>query len=367
MVGWDPAPDGEARMRRLVDAAWPALEEIGLAGGASRERLRYAGTLAEAVAGADFVQESAFESSAVKVELLAEIDAATPPEVVIASSTSGLDMSELQSQCARPERTVVGHPFNPVYMVPLVEVAPGRRTAEETVQWACRFYDAVGKSAVVCAAGLYGFLANRLQIAMFREALHMVVAGEATVEDLDRCISEGPGLRWAIMGPFLTFHLGGGEGGMRHFLEHMAREEWNAPYSRLDAPPAHRGAARAGRLGVATGSRRGGASRSSPMSATAASSRFAARSPKSAPGSRDSSQDPAGRAAACEGPGPASHGRAGLRSRRAGSVPARVPLLRQCLEERSQDLIRRYVASLPADRHCRPGPAALRHFPAQSP
>ena len=237
VVGWDPAPDGEARMRRLVDAAWPALEEIGLAGGASRERLRYAGTLAEAVAGADFVQESAFESTAVKVKLLGEIDAATPPEVVIASSTSGLDMSELQSQCARPERTVVGHPFNPVYMVPLVEVAPGRRTSEETVQWACRFYDAVGKSAVVCAAGLYGFLANRLQIAMFREALHMMVAGEATVEDLDRCISEGPGLRWAIMGPFLTFHLGGGEGGMRHFLEHMAREEWNAPYSRLDAPP----------------------------------------------------------------------------------------------------------------------------------
>ena len=237
VVGWDPAPDGEARMRRLVDAAWPALEEIGLAGGASRERLRYAGTLAEAVAGADFVQESAFESTAVKVKLLGEIDAATPPDVVIASSTSGLDMSELQSQCARPERTVVGHPFNPVYMVPLVEVAPGRRTAEETVRWACRFYDAVGKSAVVCAAGLYGFLANRLQIAMFREALHMMVAGEATAEDLDRCISEGPGLRWAIMGPFLTFHLGGGEGGMRHFLEHMAREEWNAPYSRLDAPP----------------------------------------------------------------------------------------------------------------------------------
>ena len=237
VVGWDPAPDGEARMRRLVDAAWPALEELGLSPGASRERLRYADTLAEAVAGADFVQESAFESTAVKVKLLGEIDAAAPPEVVIASSTSGLDMSELQSQCARPERTVVGHPFNPVYMVPLVEVAPGRRTAEETVQWACRFYDAVGKSAVVCAAGLYGFLANRLQIAMFREALHMMVAGEATVEDLDRCISEGPGLRWAIMGPFLTFHLGGGEGGMRHFLEHMAREEWNAPYSRLDAPP----------------------------------------------------------------------------------------------------------------------------------
>ena len=237
VVGWDPAPDGEARMRRLVDAAWPALEEIGLAAGASRERLRYTGTLAEAVAGADFVQESAFESTAVKVKLLGEIDAATPPDVVIASSTSGLDMSELQSQCARPERTVVGHPFNPVYMVPLVEVAPGRRTAEETVRWTCRFYDTVGKSAVVCAAGLYGFLANRLQIAMFREALHMMVAGEATVEDLDRCISEGPGLRWAIMGPFLTFHLGGGEGGMRHFLEHMAREEWNAPYSRLDAPP----------------------------------------------------------------------------------------------------------------------------------
>ena len=237
VVGWDPAPDGEARMRRLVDAAWPALSEFGLAEDASRERLRYAGSLAEAVADADFVQESAPELSALKTGLLAEIDAAAAPEVIIASSTSGLDMSKLQSQCARPERTVVGHPFNPVYMVPLVEVAPGRRTSEETVQWACRFYESIGKSAVVCAAGLYGFLANRLQVAMFREALHMVEAGEATVEDLDRCISEGPGLRWAIMGPFLTFHLGGGEGGMRHFLEHMEGEEWDAPYTRLDAPP----------------------------------------------------------------------------------------------------------------------------------
>ena len=237
VVGWDPAPDGEARLRRLVGAAWPALAELGLAEGASPERLRYAGSLADAVAGADFVQESAPERSALKTELLAEIDAAAPPDIIIASSTSGLDMSELQSQCARPERTVVGHPFNPVYMVPLVEVAPGRKTAEETLQWACRFYESAGKSAVVCAAGLYGFLANRLQVAMFREALHMVEAGEATVEDLDRCISEGPGLRWAIMGPFLTFHLGGGEGGMRHFLKHMEGEEWNAPYTRLDAPP----------------------------------------------------------------------------------------------------------------------------------
>ena len=237
VVGWDPAPDGEARMRRLVDAAWPALSEFGLAAGASPERLRYAGSLAEAVGDVDFVQESAPELRALKTGLLAEIDAAAPPEVVIASSTSGLDLSELQSQCARPERTVVGHPFNPVYMVPLVEVAPGRRTSEETVQWARRFYEAVGKSAVVCAAGLYGFLANRLQVAMFREALHMVESGEATVEDLDRCIIEGPGLRWAIMGPFLTFHLGGGEGGMRHFLENMEGEEWNAPYTRLDAPP----------------------------------------------------------------------------------------------------------------------------------
>ena len=132
VVGWDPAPDGEARMRRLVDAAWPALSEFGLAAGASPERLRYAGSLAEAVGDVDFVQESAPELRALKTGLLAEIDAAAPPEVVIASSTSGLDLSELQSQCARPERTVVGHPFNPVYMVPLVEVAPGRRTSEET-------------------------------------------------------------------------------------------------------------------------------------------------------------------------------------------------------------------------------------------
>ena len=236
VVGWDPAPGAEGRLRRQVAAAWPALRELGLADGASMGRLHWAGSVAAALADADFVQESAPERRALKIDLLAEIDAACPPEVVIASSTSGFDMSDLQAGCAHPERCVVGHPFNPVYMVPLVEVAPGRHSAPEALRWACAFYEAVGKSAVVCAAGLYGFLANRLQVAMFREALHMLEAGEATVEDLDRCISEGPGLRWAIMGPFLTFHLGGGTGGMDHFLRHMAGEEWNAPYSRLDAP-----------------------------------------------------------------------------------------------------------------------------------
>ena len=236
VVAWDPAADGETRLREYVDAAWPALEALGLVDGASPDRLSYAASLAGAVAEAEFVQESAPEQMDVKIEVIAEIDAATPTEVVISSSTSGFSMSDMQVKCRHPERTVVAHPFNPVYLIPLVEVVPGEKSDPATAEWAKRFYDHVGKSAVICKDRVYGFLANRLQIALWREALYMLEAGEATVEDLDRCISEGPGLRWAIMGPFLTFHLGGGEGGMTDFLDKFVGEDV-APYSRLEGPP----------------------------------------------------------------------------------------------------------------------------------
>ena len=235
VVGWDPAPDGEERLRRQVDAAWPALERLGLAPGASPNRLSYAPSLEAAVAEVAFVQESAPEEMAAKIDTVTRIDAAAPASVVIASSTSGLSMSDIQVQCVHPGRTVVGHPFNPVCLVPLVEVVPGEKSDPDVVQWTQAFYRHAGKSAVICQDRVYGFLANRLQIAMWREALHMLVTGEATVEALDRCISEGPGLRWAIMGPFLTFHLGGGEGGMNHFLDRM-QAEWDAPYCRMDGP-----------------------------------------------------------------------------------------------------------------------------------
>ncbi|WP_372665135.1 3-hydroxyacyl-CoA dehydrogenase NAD-binding domain-containing protein [Amycolatopsis kentuckyensis] len=232
---WDPAPDAEAKLRRLVDAAWPALTSLGLDEGASRDNLVVAPTLAEAVADATFVQESAPEDLPLKQKLLAEIDAATPAGIVIASSTSGYGMTEMQADARTPERLVVGHPFNPPYLIPLVEVVGGERTEAWAVERAAAFYRRVGKTVLTMDREVPGFVANRLQEALWREALHMVANGEATVEQIDTAITDGPGLRWPVQGPMLTFHLAGGEGGMAHMLDHFG-PSLKAPWTRLDAP-----------------------------------------------------------------------------------------------------------------------------------
>ncbi|MET9794130.1 3-hydroxyacyl-CoA dehydrogenase NAD-binding domain-containing protein [Nocardiopsis alba] len=235
VVAWDPAPNAEERLRDLVATAWPALESLGLAEGASMENLSVAATLAEAVADADFVQESAPERLDLKIDLLAEIDAATPEGVVIGSSTSGYSMSEMQGSARTPERLVVGHPFNPPYLVPLVEVVGGERTEQWAVDWACDFYRVAGKSVIGMDRELPGFIGNRIQEAAWREALHMVAEGEATVEQIDLAMTSGPGLRWAFFGPCLTFHLAGGEGGMAHMLDHFG-PSLKSPWTRLEAP-----------------------------------------------------------------------------------------------------------------------------------
>ncbi|MGC9410400.1 3-hydroxyacyl-CoA dehydrogenase NAD-binding domain-containing protein [Streptomyces sp. DZ1-3] len=235
VTAWDPAPDAERRLRRLVGAAWPTLASLGLAEGASRDRLTVAETLEQAVSDAEFVQESAPENLGLKRDLLARLDAATPPGVVIASSTSGYPMTEMQTTAADPSRLVVGHPFNPPYLIPLVEVAGGERTDAAAVARAARFYEAAGKSVITMDNEIPGFIANRLQEALWREALHMVANGEATVRDIDLSITEGPGLRWAVMGPMLTFALAGGEGGMAHMLDHFG-PSLKSPWTRLEAP-----------------------------------------------------------------------------------------------------------------------------------
>jgi carnitine 3-dehydrogenase len=232
---WDPAPDAAAKLGRLVDAAWPALTSLGLAAGASRDNLTVTTALAEAVDGAGFVQESAPEDLPLKQKLLADIDVVTPAGVVVASSTSGYGMTEMQVAAATPERFVVGHPFNPPYLIPLVEVTGGTLTASWAVEWASEFYHRVGKTVITMDREVPGFLANRLQEALWREALHMVANGEATVEQIDTAITAGPGLRWPVQGPMLTFHLAGGEGGMAHMLDHFG-PSLKAPWTRLEAP-----------------------------------------------------------------------------------------------------------------------------------
>ncbi|MBM3599928.1 MAG: 3-hydroxyacyl-CoA dehydrogenase [Alphaproteobacteria bacterium] len=228
VVATDPGPDAEVKLRQFVERAWPTLVRLGTAAEARRESLRFVATPEEAVAGAEFVQESAPEVKETKIPLLAKLDRATPADVVISSSTSGLMMSVISRSCRRPQRFVVGHPFNPPHLIPLVEVVGGAKTAPETIDWAIAFYNAVGKRAIRINREMPGHLANRLQAAIWREAVYLVNEGVASVADIDAAIAYGPGLRWAIMGPHLTFHLGGGEGGMANFLEHFGPpiESW---------------------------------------------------------------------------------------------------------------------------------------------
>lgn len=232
---YDPAPSAEAALREMLEQTWPTLERLGLRSGASPGRLTFHAYLADAVAGAELIQENAPENAPVKQRVLAEIDAAASPDAVIASSTSGFAMTMLARDCAAPQRCAVGHPFNPPYLIPLVEVAGGEKTDPAVLDWLTAFYEAAGKWPLRLTGELPGFVGNRLQEALWREALHMVAAGEATVEEIDASIAWGPGLRWAQMGPCLTFHLAGGAGGMGHMLDHFGAALLE-PWTRLTAP-----------------------------------------------------------------------------------------------------------------------------------
>ncbi len=235
VTAWDPGEGWQVRLDAALDNAWPALRRLGLFPGADRARLHYAGSLEEACAAADFIQESAPERIELKTDLHAAMDAAAPPATLIASSTSGLLPSEFQARAAHPGRILVGHPFNPVYLLPLVEVLGGRRTDPEAVQRAVRFYSAIGMHPLHVRHEIPGFLADRLQEALWREVLHLVNDGVATTEELDAAIAYGPGLRWAIWGTCLIFHLAGGEGGMRHMLWQFDPSQF--PWTRLEPPP----------------------------------------------------------------------------------------------------------------------------------
>lgn len=232
---WDPDPAAGTRVYELLERTWPILEQLGLDPGASKDRVHVASTLAETVGGADFIQESAPERQSTKVSLYTEIERYAPRDTVIASSTSGFPMSEMQESLRTSDRMIVGHPFNPPYLVPLVEVVAGAGTSERTVTRTTAFYTAVQKYPLVLRQELPGFLGNRLQEAIWREALHLLANGEATVEEIDAAIVHGPGLRWAVMGPLLTFHVAGGEGGMAGFLEHFDHT-LDAPWARFPAP-----------------------------------------------------------------------------------------------------------------------------------
>jgi 3-hydroxyacyl-CoA dehydrogenase/DNA-binding beta-propeller fold protein YncE len=221
VIATDPAPNAEANLRQYVDEAWPALTEIGLSPGASRDRLSFTANMKEALSQADFVQENGPERPDFKIKLFADMDDTTPPDSLIASSSSGITASVMQSQCKHPERIVIGHPFNPPHIIPLVEVVGGAKTSPEAIQQAIAFYASIGKKPIHLRKELPGHVGNRLQAALYKEVMYLIQQGVLSVSDADDAVSYGPGLRWGVMGPSLQWHLGGGPGGIKHFMEHL--------------------------------------------------------------------------------------------------------------------------------------------------
>jgi len=223
VVATDPAPNAEAALRKFVETAWPALKRLGLSAGASQSNLKFTADLAQAVAGVDLVQENGPERIDFKQKLYRQLDELLPPEVIIASSSSGLTMSEIQKgAAAHPERCVIGHPFNPPHLIPLTEIVGGAKTSEATIQRVAEFYTSIGQKTVRVNKELPGHVANRLQSALAREVYYLVAEGVVSAADVDTALSWGPGLRWGIMGNMLLNHLGGGPGGIEHFFQQFS-------------------------------------------------------------------------------------------------------------------------------------------------
>ena len=216
----EPEPDREAEIRGFIEAAWPSLVQLHAAPPEPPfDRLSCHQELTVALEGADLVQECAPEIQALKIELFRELDRLLDPDVIVSTSTSSLLISELQEGCRHPERFVVGHPYNPPHLIPAVDVVGGQQTTAQTLERVLTFYSGIGKRPVVALREAPGHVANRLTSALWREAVHLVDSGIATAADVDTAVTYGPGLRWAFCGPYLGYHLGGGQGGLRHFLD----------------------------------------------------------------------------------------------------------------------------------------------------
>jgi 3-hydroxyacyl-CoA dehydrogenase len=223
VVATDVAPNAEAALGKFVETAWPALQRLGLSPGASQSNLKFTAALGQAVADADLIQENGPERIDFKQKLYGQLDELVPPDVIIASSSSGLSMSEIQSGAAsHPERCVIAHPFNPPHLIPLVEIVGGVKTSEATIRRAAEFYTSIGQRTVRLNKEMPGHVANRLQAALAREVYHLVAEGVVSAADADTALCWGPGLRWGIMGNMMLNHLGGGPGGIEHFFQQFA-------------------------------------------------------------------------------------------------------------------------------------------------
>ncbi len=248
---FDPAPDAEASTRAYVERAWPALEALGMVvPAASPDRLRFEADPAGAVSRVQFVQESVPERLPLKHEIYRAIEPALAPEAIVATSSSGLLLKDMQEAWRDPSRFLLGHPFNPPHLIPLVELLGNDRTAEGVLDRATAFYEHCGKVTIRVRREVPAHVANRLQAALWREAVSLVAEGVASVEDVDKAITAGPGLRWAVMGPHMLFSLASGGLGMEGFCERYA-DSFHAWWASLGTPVIDAETARVLAAGVA--------------------------------------------------------------------------------------------------------------------
>ena len=232
---YDPSPRSLIKLKTDVKKALISLSKIGLHKNASIKNLTYHNNIKDALKDTSFVQENAPEKEKLKTSLLKEIDQLLDKKILIASSSSGLLPTKIQSKCKFPNRVLIGHPFNPVYLLPLVEIVKGKKTSQQSALKLKKIYESIGMKPLMVRKEIEGYISDRLQEALWRESLHLIKDGIASTEEIDDAIVYGPGLRWAFMGVCLTFHLAGGEEGMKHMLEQFG-PALKLPWTKLKAP-----------------------------------------------------------------------------------------------------------------------------------
>ena len=235
VIAYDKDLRLEKKLISEIKRAWPFIKKLFNKKKLNLKNFKYFTSIYEVLKDADFIQECASENYALKTKLMTNIGKYAKPNAIIASSSSGLLPTRIYSECLNPERTLIGHPFNPVYLLPAVEIVPGKKTTKKYLKLADKFYKSISMNPIMVKHELPGYLSDRLQEALWREGLHIINEGHATTKDLDRAIEDGPGLRWSLMGTFLTFHLAGGKAGMRHMLEQFG-PALKLPWTKLKAP-----------------------------------------------------------------------------------------------------------------------------------
>ena len=218
-----------------IKRTWPFVKKLFKKNKLNLKNFYYFTSLERTLKDAEFIQECATENYALKTKLMSTIGNYAKPKAIISSSSSGLLPTRIYSKCKNPQRSLIGHPFNPVYLLPAVEIVPGKKTSTKYLNQAKKFYKSISMNPIMVKKELPGYLSDRLQEALWREGLHIINEGYATTEDLDRAIEDGPGLRWSLMGTFLTFHLAGGKAGMKHMLEQFG-PALKLPWTKLKAP-----------------------------------------------------------------------------------------------------------------------------------